>query len=145
MARFLDQRARFVGVGRVSGRLYDLGRFPGMVPAETTQDWVRGDLFELTEGPDTLGELDRYENGGAPASPLYERQLASVILEDGKDIPAWVYWYRGEVKESHRISSGDYQEVVTGQGQEKSSPSLSPAMESAKPAGSETAGERGGG
>jgi gamma-glutamylcyclotransferase (GGCT)/AIG2-like uncharacterized protein YtfP len=34
MHRVLKRYGEFVGVGRVRGKLYDLGKFPGAVPAD---------------------------------------------------------------------------------------------------------------
>ena len=39
MADFLAERSRFVGQARVRGRLYDLGRFPGMLAAEADDEF----------------------------------------------------------------------------------------------------------
>jgi len=108
MARFLAERARFVNRGRVRGQLYHLGRYPGMVAADSPDDWVVGDVFELVDAPEILAELDRYENGPAPTTLRYERTMAAVTLDDGRETSAWVYWYRGSLGESELILSGDF-------------------------------------
>ena len=46
MARYLARHARYVGTARVAGRLYDLGPYPGMLPAAEADDFVHGDLFD---------------------------------------------------------------------------------------------------
>jgi gamma-glutamylcyclotransferase (GGCT)/AIG2-like uncharacterized protein YtfP len=108
MARVLAERARHAGTAKVSGRLYDLGRYPGMLPAQGGDDWVHGDLYDLGEGTTTLADLDAYELEESPLPAYFERQLDEAILADGTRVAAWVYWYRGDVAEVQRIVSGRY-------------------------------------
>jgi gamma-glutamylcyclotransferase (GGCT)/AIG2-like uncharacterized protein YtfP len=104
MAAFLARRARLLGSASVNGRLYNLGWYPGLLPPALPGDVVQGDLYAL-ENADMLSELDRYE---IDASASFERSNAPVMLGSGEQVTAWVYYYRGEVWESQRISSGDY-------------------------------------
>jgi gamma-glutamylcyclotransferase (GGCT)/AIG2-like uncharacterized protein YtfP len=109
MARFLAERARYVGAAKVSGRLYDLGRYPGMLEPASDADWVHGDLYDLGEGTTTLAELDAYELAESPLPARFERDMAPATLADGTRVDAWVWWYRGAVDESQRIVSGRYE------------------------------------
>jgi gamma-glutamylcyclotransferase (GGCT)/AIG2-like uncharacterized protein YtfP len=108
MARFLAERARHVGAAKVRGRLYDLGRYPGMCAAMTDADWVHGDLYDLGEGTTTLAELDAYELAESPLPARFDRDVAEATLDDGTRVNAWVWWYRGDVEERLRIVSGRY-------------------------------------
>jgi gamma-glutamylcyclotransferase (GGCT)/AIG2-like uncharacterized protein YtfP len=110
MSGFLAARARYVGAAKVRGRLYDLGRYPGMLEPATDADWVHGDIYHLGDGTTTLAELDAYELAESPLPAYFERQLASATLANGTSVPAWVWWYRGEVSESQRIASGRYEQ-----------------------------------
>jgi gamma-glutamylcyclotransferase (GGCT)/AIG2-like uncharacterized protein YtfP len=110
MALALAQRALYVGAARVRGRLFDLGRYPGMLEPAGEEDWVHGDLYDLGHGTTTLAELDAYEHAESPLPAFFERQLAEVIRGDGLTRAAWVYWYRGEVADRQRIVSGRYQQ-----------------------------------
>ena len=47
MAAYLARNGRFVGRAKTPGQLYDLGPYPGMLPAVLDSDWVHGDLFAL--------------------------------------------------------------------------------------------------
>jgi gamma-glutamylcyclotransferase (GGCT)/AIG2-like uncharacterized protein YtfP len=105
MSSFLSERARCMGNARINGRLYQCGWFPGLLPAEEPEDWVRGDLFDLTSAEATLAELDRYEND---ASDLFERRQVPVFSDSGEKCNAWVYFYRGQVDPARRIRSGDF-------------------------------------
>ena len=108
MARLLAERGVFLGEARIRGRLYNLGRFPGLTPS-AAEEWVFGDLYDLSEQVEqTIAELDRYEGDESTADALFERQLAEVTGADGKIVQAWVYWFRGAVDEQSRIVSGRY-------------------------------------
>jgi gamma-glutamylcyclotransferase (GGCT)/AIG2-like uncharacterized protein YtfP len=109
MAHQLAQRARFVGAATIAGRLYDLGRYPGLREPELPADRVHGDVYDLGDEPDTLRELDAYENGESPLPAYFDRQLAPVRMAGGEERTAWVYWFRGPVREEQRIVSGEYE------------------------------------
>jgi gamma-glutamylcyclotransferase (GGCT)/AIG2-like uncharacterized protein YtfP len=108
MAKLLAEQARFVGQAKVHGRLYDLGRFPGMTAATNPDDWVYGDVYDLDGRETLLAELDAYEELESPRPSYFDRQLGEAMLDDGASIPVAIYWYRGEVKENSRIASGRY-------------------------------------
>jgi gamma-glutamylcyclotransferase (GGCT)/AIG2-like uncharacterized protein YtfP len=111
MARRLAGSARYVGAAKITGRLYDLGRFPGLKEPRSPHDWVHGEVYDVGDNSDiTLQEMDAYENAESPPPTPYERQLASVLLADGRTMTAWVYWYRGDVREEQFIASGSYEE-----------------------------------
>jgi gamma-glutamylcyclotransferase (GGCT)/AIG2-like uncharacterized protein YtfP len=112
MAKFLAERARFVGEGTVPGQLFNLGRYPGLVESWAASDRVVGDVYELDDGSETLRDLDSYEQAEAPLPSFFERGLAEVTLADGRHLRAMVYWFRGPVTEAQRLWSGDYREVL---------------------------------
>jgi gamma-glutamylcyclotransferase (GGCT)/AIG2-like uncharacterized protein YtfP len=106
----LASHARFIGMGRTPGRLYDLGPYPGMVESHGELTWVRGEVHALGDLESSLALLDRYEGcaPGAGRPALYERCRTAVELESGEMCRCWVYLYRGAVEEQKRIVSGDY-------------------------------------
>ncbi len=111
MARQLAQAARHVGAGSIAGRLYDLGRFPGLKEPRTNLDRVQGDVYDL--GPDveaTLATMDAYEIAESPPPTPYERLMETVTLDTGGTLMAWVYWYRGMIREECFIATGSYED-----------------------------------
>ena len=111
MARRLAQSAHYVGAARIAGRLYDLGCFPGLKEPTSSDDWVRGDVYDLGENAEqTLIELDVYENAESPPPTPYERLPASVVLDDGQTLTVWVYWYRGTVSEKRFLECGSFEQ-----------------------------------
>jgi gamma-glutamylcyclotransferase (GGCT)/AIG2-like uncharacterized protein YtfP len=101
-ARMLAEEGRLLGGAQVLGRLYDLGRYPGMEQSSAPEERVAGELYELRDGALTLGALDEYE--GAE----FTRVTATVHLESGEQMAAWVYVYNRPVAGERRILSGDY-------------------------------------
>jgi gamma-glutamylcyclotransferase (GGCT)/AIG2-like uncharacterized protein YtfP len=110
MAHFLAARGRLVSAGSMCGRLYDLGAYPGMVEESGSEDRVRGEVYELHDPDAALAALDAYEGCGPddPRPWLFERVLASVTLDGGELVRAWVYCYRGPLTDARPIPSGDY-------------------------------------
>jgi gamma-glutamylcyclotransferase (GGCT)/AIG2-like uncharacterized protein YtfP len=109
MARYLASRARFLARASTAGRLYDLGRYPGMtVAAQGERVW--GDLFEMNDPPRILERLDAYEGCCPDASMAcgFQRHLVQVVTEDGQAHMAWVYMYHAEVREEMRLANGRY-------------------------------------
>ncbi|MCI0684835.1 MAG: gamma-glutamylcyclotransferase [Gemmataceae bacterium] len=109
MARYLAERGAWLGAARITGRLYNLGRYPGLIEPANHDDWVHGDLYDLGDrAAATIAELDQYENAESPRPAYFERQLAEVVDADGTRRQAWVYWFRGDVHAAERIPSGRY-------------------------------------
>lgn len=98
-----------LGAARVRGRLYDLGRNPGIV-LDPEAAWVHGELYRLRDRA-VLAALDRYE-GAAPEDPApreYERIVAAVeLLATGNPCPAWIYEYRWPIANARPVHGGDY-------------------------------------
>ena len=103
-------RARFVGEGRIVGRLFDLGEFPAATPDPKRFSTVRGEVHELFDPQETLVVLDDIE-GFDPKRPersLFERRETQVTLEAGGTLRAWVYFYRQPLLEATEIPDGDF-------------------------------------
>ena len=100
MAQRLRREAHCLGVARVAGRLYDLGRYPALKRAHRRGEWVIGELYRLRTAHRTLRVLDRYE-----ACFLRERVVVRLARRVSR---AWVYRFRGPVRARNRIASGDY-------------------------------------
>lgn len=99
----------FVSRCRWSGRLFDLGAYPGAVPGTGT---VYGELFRVQTAR-AWDVLDRYEgyDPANEASSLFVRRTVSLNMPENRT--AWVYWYNGAVEQGERVPSGDWL-VYTG-------------------------------
>ncbi len=100
-ARMLADRAQLLGAARVSGRLHDLGLYPGAVPSAQSGQWIHGEVLQF-EDSELLSSLDEYE--GAE----FKRAMVSVQMEDGVGVvQCWIYWYAG-APAGRVIASGDW-------------------------------------
>lgn len=102
LAQQLRLKSHSLGRATVTGFLYDLGDYPGLVEDHSKSHQVHGQLIEVHD-ISIIPHLDEYE--GAPE--LYERKLMPCTLDD-HIVDAWVYVYQQEVKDHQLIQSGDY-------------------------------------
>ncbi len=98
----LNMRGRAV----LRGNLYDLGEFPGLVLNDGGE--VHGVLAKVPG--DLWPVLDDYENCPGPGldDGLFLRVIASAQMDDGTEVPCWVYVYGRSVAGRAEIASGDW-------------------------------------
>ena len=109
-----DMRARLAresssaGAATCPGRLFDLGRYPGLVAAVAGDDRVHGEVLRLADPAATLPWLDEYEGIGVCATtpPEYERRIATVTLAAGDTLSAWIYAYLLPVDGMRQLPAG---------------------------------------
>jgi len=110
-ARFLSN-STFVGAGCVTGRMFLLDGYPGMVGRTDGSARVVGEVFRLHDPSRDLVLLGEYEGCG-PVDPLpheFERSIMPVQMNDGRALDAWVYLYCLDTSGRAQIPSGDYLE-----------------------------------
>jgi gamma-glutamylcyclotransferase (GGCT)/AIG2-like uncharacterized protein YtfP len=111
MARTLRNNARWLGLGWLRGRLYDLGEYPGLVVDPHAGELVWGDVWVLPvrcEG--LLANLDVYEEAAAEFPPPreYERERRWVHWKDAR-LLCWCYTFQWPVpSNARRIPHGDW-------------------------------------
>lgn len=110
----VESKLLFRGRGRIAAALFDLGIYPGAVPAHDSL--VSGEVYELVDAPVVLTALDELEGfrPAEPATSLYLRVLTDVQMHDGRVQPAWAYFYNAPLGRAERIESGDYLEHLNG-------------------------------
>ncbi|HKO98470.1 MAG TPA: gamma-glutamylcyclotransferase family protein [Pyrinomonadaceae bacterium] len=92
--------SRFVTDATVSGSLYDLGPYPGLVVNESNS-LVKGEVYEVDE--ELLNELDQFE-----ASSDYLRKRVEILIGSEKK-EGWTYEPSSESYSLNRlIPSGDW-------------------------------------
>lgn len=111
---YIGKYFHFVSYGKVKGRLYDLGDYPGAVPADKDQ-YIIGEIFAINEADEfdyAIGQLDDYEGiNPAEGASLYRRETTTIYTENGT-AEAWVYWYNGVVAGMPVITSGDIMNYI---------------------------------
>lgn len=98
---------RFVGEGRVPGRLYRIDWYPGLC-LDAGAGEVVGEVFDVSAA--VLRELDAFEGlaAGELEGAEYRRVRARVRLADGRETEAWVWEWLGPVDEARRVAGGDW-------------------------------------
>lgn len=125
MFQVLARNAEVLGEATVTGRLYDLGEYPGLVLSSERTDRVKGELYRLNEATagNTLSVLDDFEGMGPSDPPPHEyrRSLVTAYLTDGRSMTAWAYILDRPATSLPRIMSGDFSEWRSSRRQERSS------------------------
>ncbi|MGF1546050.1 MAG: gamma-glutamylcyclotransferase [Thiotrichales bacterium] len=108
--RRLAREAHWLGAASLAGELYDLGRYPALVIAATSQQRVLGDLYRLCDAVTSWRWLDAYEGcGSADRLPHeYRRQCVRVQLAGGVTAWASVYLYARARPGIEPVPGGDY-------------------------------------
>jgi gamma-glutamylcyclotransferase (GGCT)/AIG2-like uncharacterized protein YtfP len=119
---YISRFFSFVGEAKVQGKLFDLGPYPAGVPGNN-ENFIVGELYAIRNDPEfnwAMGQLDDYEGtsgGEVDEVSLYKRELVNVFIND-TTVPAWIYWYTGNVGDKPLIKSGDMIQYL----QEKNNP-----------------------
>ncbi|RYG41477.1 MAG: gamma-glutamylcyclotransferase, partial [Chitinophagaceae bacterium] len=103
------------GPAKVKGRLYDTGEYPAAAPVHD-EAFIIGELYLIKNENEfswAIGQLDGYEGIDAEEgeAPLYRREITDVFINDAI-VPAWIYWYSGDLNEKPVIESGDILEYL---------------------------------
>ena len=107
---YISHYFNFFGDAKVKGKLFDLGEHPGGVPTQE-DSFIIGELYIAKDDGEfswAIAKLDDYE-GVFPEpgeQPLYRREIADIFINDAI-VPAWIYWYNGDVANKPVVSSGD--------------------------------------
>lgn len=104
--REVCDRMQSLGGASVTGILYDLGAYPGVVIGSTGRT-VRGEVIEV-DCEDTWRRLDRYEGCPQPNGEdgLFRRVKTVAALESGESIECWVYVYNRALRRARVVESG---------------------------------------
>jgi gamma-glutamylcyclotransferase (GGCT)/AIG2-like uncharacterized protein YtfP len=100
--RLLETHAVQLGTGTFQGKLYDLGRYPGVIRSRRNTDRVIGEIYRFSDPQQAFEILDEYEGH------RFKRKRVTIIQEDGKSITSWIYLYARSVTRRALIRSGDY-------------------------------------
>jgi gamma-glutamylcyclotransferase (GGCT)/AIG2-like uncharacterized protein YtfP len=105
----LARESRSLGAATMAGaRLYDLGRYPGLVESGTPSDVVHGEVVLLANPARTFMWLDAYEGviASDPQGSEYARLERPVRLQRGGELRAWVYVFLKDVARRRAIGGG---------------------------------------
>jgi gamma-glutamylcyclotransferase (GGCT)/AIG2-like uncharacterized protein YtfP len=107
-ARYLNNNSTFIDIGSFTGKLYDIGEYPGAVIASNEGYPISGSICKLSS-EQALVVLDDYEgySDDQYQPNLFIRELLPIETVDGT-INCWVYLYNLSVDGLTEIKSGDY-------------------------------------
>jgi len=99
--------AEFVAQGTITGRMYRIDWYPGLV-LDDAGDEIHGEVYSVTA--DQLSGLDIFEglSAGEIEGSEYRRVQTTVVQQDSQTLSAWVWEWLGIVDESQRIRDGDW-------------------------------------
>ena len=105
----LQRESRSLGAATLRGaRLYNLGRYPGLVESGAESDVVHGEVLLLANPARSFSWLDAYEGviHGKPDASDYARFERTVRLTRGAELTAWVYVFLKDVAHRRAIANG---------------------------------------
>ena len=108
-AAYLNKHCKFIGDGRIRGRLYDIGQYPGAVIGNTEERYIHGSIFMMDDPETILKVVDDYEGIGELYNHPHEyiRELVDIFTDNG-DINCWIYLYNLPVAAYNEVTTGDY-------------------------------------
>jgi gamma-glutamylcyclotransferase (GGCT)/AIG2-like uncharacterized protein YtfP len=112
---YISRYFNYFGEAKVKGKLFDLGDYPAAIPV-LEDCFIQGELYLIKNQSEfswAVAQLDDYEGVLAEPheQPLYRREVADIHINDAI-VPAWIYWYNGEVSGKPEIGSGDMMDYL---------------------------------
>ena len=110
MHQVLSEHSQYVGEGLISGKLYEIAGYPGVIESNNLAETVTGELYRFEKAEPLLSLLDAYEECSPdfPAPHEYLRKPVQVHLSTGGTLTAWCYVYHRSPRNRKLIESGDY-------------------------------------
>jgi gamma-glutamylcyclotransferase (GGCT)/AIG2-like uncharacterized protein YtfP len=99
--------AKFITSGLITGRLYQVSWYPGLV-LDDAGDEIAGEVYSVDS--DMLGKLDSFEGISTDDTEgsEYRRVSTNVYHPDGGELTAWVWEWLGIISEDNRIQTGNW-------------------------------------
>jgi len=99
--------AEFVTAGTITGRMYRIDWYPGLV-LDDAGDEIHGEVYLVD--PEQLAALDLFEglSAGEITGSEYRRVPTIVVCQDSQTLTAWVWEWCGIVDETQRLADGDW-------------------------------------
>jgi gamma-glutamylcyclotransferase (GGCT)/AIG2-like uncharacterized protein YtfP len=113
--QYISNYFNLFGEAKVKGKLFNTGEYPAAIPVEE-DSFIKGELYLIKNENEfswAIAQLDDYEGVVVEKDeqPLYRREMADVYINDAI-VPAWIYWYNGDLSGKSLISSGDIMDYL---------------------------------
>jgi gamma-glutamylcyclotransferase (GGCT)/AIG2-like uncharacterized protein YtfP len=108
-AEYLNKHCKFINNGKIKGRLYDIGEYPGAVVDSNEERYIYGSIF-MMDDPDTiLKVIDDYEGIGELYGHPQEYIREQVDIQSYSDIiSCWMYLYNSPLIACNEVATGNY-------------------------------------
>ena len=108
-AAYLRDKSTFYSDGKVKGKLYDIGEYPGAILAGDTDEYIYGSILQIDEPEKVFMVVDEYEGFGSRElwPNEFVRVLADIETTAGM-INCWIYLYNQPVNGLRLIAGGKY-------------------------------------
>jgi gamma-glutamylcyclotransferase (GGCT)/AIG2-like uncharacterized protein YtfP len=106
---YLRDNSRFFAAGKIKGKLYDIGEYPGAVLLHDDGEYIYGVILQIDNSNDVLAVIDMYEGFGddQPQPNEFVRVLIEAETEAGL-VNCWFYLYNLPVDGLIGIKGGQY-------------------------------------
>lgn len=108
---YLRDNSRFFATGKLKGKLYDIGEYPGAVLLYGGDECIYGTILEIDNPGEVLAVIDLYEGFGddQPQPNEFIRVLTEAETGAGP-VNCWIYLYNLPHENIPRIGSGIYRQ-----------------------------------
>jgi len=108
-AVYLKNNSTFYSAGKVKGKLYDIGEYPGAILSAEGDGYIYGNILEIDTPEKVFKIIDDYEGYGGEQSWPNEfiRVLTDIETESGA-MTCWIYVYNLPVNGLRYIKGGRY-------------------------------------
>jgi gamma-glutamylcyclotransferase (GGCT)/AIG2-like uncharacterized protein YtfP len=108
-AAYLKNHSRLFSNGKIKGKLYDIGEYPGAILLPKGEDYIYGSILELDHPEYIFPVIDDYEGYGndQPLPNEFIRITVSVEAPSAT-INCWVYVYNLPIEGLKPIKNGRY-------------------------------------
>jgi len=106
---FLRDNSSFFAAGKVKGKLYDIGEYPGAILLHEGNEYIYGTLLQIDNPVEVLAVIDLYEGFGddQPQPNEFIRVLIEADTESGP-VDCWIYLYNLPTNDLVAIKEGRY-------------------------------------
>lgn len=110
----VDKDLKYLGKGKMRGRIFDLGEYPAAIADKETVEYVYGEIFLVQNEEHVLRKLDEFEEAipSRNRKSLFIRKKVKICTSEGKETFAWAYLYNQPLEKAFRIASGDFKKHV---------------------------------
>jgi gamma-glutamylcyclotransferase (GGCT)/AIG2-like uncharacterized protein YtfP len=112
-AAYLQKHCKRMGEGKIKGKLYDIGEYPGAIINTNDRQYIHGSIYLMDDATSVLQIIDEYEGLG-PGEPQPHEYVRSIVdIETANGIVAcWMYLYNWPINKFPKVSDGRYLEYI---------------------------------